>query len=120
MRTSDLTQRRLLAWLIDLIFVIGVGVLFNFIGWLAMAAYGLCRDGCFDGQSIGKRLVGLKVVVEPSGARCTWKVSCIRNLLWAVPIANLLMGLTGLYFLFSDPAGRHWGDRLADTRVVKG
>jgi uncharacterized RDD family membrane protein YckC len=42
----------------------------------------------------------------------------IRNLLWVIPVVNLLMGLTGLYALFTDPAGRHWGDRLADTRVV--
>ena len=119
MKGSALAQRRLGAWLIDVVIVAGIGTLFHFFGWVATAAYWLCRDGCFDGQSIGKRLVGLKVVVEPSGTRCTWKTSCIRNLLWVIPVIDLLMGATGLYYLFSDPAGRHWGDRLADTRVVK-
>ena len=31
---------------------------------------------------------------------------------------NVLMGLAGLWTLMRDPVGRHWGDRLADTRVV--
>ncbi len=118
MSVSLLAQRRLGAWLIDLLIVAGIGTLFHFVGWLATAAYWLCRDGLFEGQSIGKRLLGLKVVVEPSGARCAWKASVIRNLLWAIPVVNFLMGLTGLYYLFTDPAGRHWGDRLAETRVV--
>jgi len=111
-------QQRIAAWLIDFVLVLGIGTLFHVLGWIATTAYWLCRDGLFKGQSIGKRLMGLRVIVQPSQAACTWKSSVVRNILWVVPVINVITGLTGLYYLFNDPAGRHWGDRLADTKVV--
>ncbi len=119
MATSNLAQPRLWAWVIDALIVLGIGMLFNVIGWIATTAYWLCRDGLFEGQSIGKRLMDLKVIVQPGGVRCTFKASFIRNVLWVVPLINVIMAVAGLYYLFNDPDGRHWGDCLADTRVVK-
>ncbi len=118
MARVQLAQQRVSAWFIDVLIVIGLGILFNAAGWIASTAYWLCRDGLFDGQSIGKRLMGLKVLVQPARTRCTVKVSAFRNLLWVIPLVNVVMGLTGFHHLFHDPAGRHWGDRLADTVVV--
>ena len=118
MATSHRAKPRVYAWLIDALIVLGIGALLHLLGWIAMAAYWLCRDGLFEGQSIGKRLMGLKVVVQPGATRCTFKASMIRNVLWIIPFINLFMGLSSLYYLFNDAAGRHWGDRLADTRVV--
>ena len=63
--------------------------------------------------------LGLQVVARQGSARATFLTSAIRNLLWIIPLVNLVMGVTGLYLLFHDGGGRHWGDRLADTRVVK-
>ena len=57
--------------------------------------------------------------VTEARSRCTFRYSAIRNLLWVIPLVNVVMGVTGLYYLSKDRAGRHWGDRLADTRVVK-
>ena len=118
MSTASLPRLRLWAWLLDALLFLGVGACFGRAGWLASAAYWLCRDGLFQGQSIGKRLVGLRVVTGKGRGRCTVRLSAIRNVLWIIPFVNVLMGLTGLYLLARDPAGRHWGDRLADTRVV--
>lgn len=115
----DLVQSRIYAWLIDLLLFLGLGAFFGGLGWIASSGYWLLRDGLFEGQSVGKRLLGLKVVAGPDQARCTYPASAIRNLLWVIPLVNLAMGLTGLYYLSKDRAGRHWGDRLADTRVVK-
>ena len=92
---THLAQRRVSAWLIDVLIVVGIGTLFHVWGWIATTAYWLLRDGLFEGQSIGKRLMGLKVVVLPQQTRCTFKASMIRNILWAVPLINLVMGLTG-------------------------
>ncbi len=137
--TTSIRTARFWADVIDLCMVIGLGALFHIIGWLVSGAYWLCRDGFFEGQSIGKRLMGLKVVIQPDAARsaargtslparmvparsagrCTWKTSFLRNFLWAIPIVNVLAALTGLYYWCSDPQGRHWGDRLANTEVVK-
>ena len=116
-------RKRLIAWAIDVGIVVGIQRLCDGamgLGWAASAGYWLIRDGCFEGQSIGKRLMGLKVVVGSSSARCTVKASVIRNLLWVVPIINLVMALNGLYAIITHATGRHWGDRLADTRVVVG
>ena len=119
MAKADLVQQRIYAWLIDLGLFLGLGVLFGGLGWIASTGYWLLRDGLFEGQSIGKRLMGLKVVAGDARGPCRFPTSVIRNLLWVIPGINLLMGFTGIYYLSKDKAGRHWGDRLADTRVVK-
>ena len=119
MAKKDLAQQRIWAWLIDALMVGGIGVFFGPLGWRGRSGYILFRDGLFEGQSVGKRLMGLKVVTGSDRARARFVTSAIRNLLWIIPIVNLVMGVSGLHFLFNDPAGRHWGDRLADTRVVK-
>ena len=118
MGQASLGQQRIWAWLIDLLIIAGFSGLFDGVGWIVSTAYWLLRDGLFQGQSVGKRLLELKVV-GASGNRCTWGASALRNILWVIPLVNLVMGFTGLHYLFHDPAGRHWGDRLADTRVVK-
>jgi hypothetical protein len=45
--------------------------------------------------------------------------SAVRNVLWVIPVVNVVLGFTGLHDLVHDPRGRHWGDRLANTQVVK-
>lgn len=112
-------QLRIYGWLIDIAIVAGLGTLFGGFGWIASAGYWLMRDGLFEGQSVGKRLMGLKVVAGQGRARCTFANSAVRNVLWVIPIINVVMGFTGLYYLLNTPDGRHWGDRLADTSVVK-
>ena len=115
---EQMLQRRLIAWLLDGLMVVGLGMWFGGLGWLASVGYWLLRDGLFEGQSIGKRLMGLKVIVQPTQARCTFKESAIRNVLWIVPVINVLMALSGLFALLKHPPERHWGDRLAETQVV--
>lgn len=120
MAKAELAQQRILAWLIDLSVVFGLALLFRTPGGLAGIGYVLVRDGLFgNGQSIGKRIMELKVVAGPDRLTCSFLNSVIRNVLWCIPLVNLLAALTGLYYLSTDRAGRHWGDRLADTRVVK-
>ena len=114
-----LTRRRMIACLLDFVLVLGLGGAFYVTGWAVSAAYWLLRDGLFEGQSLGKRIMGLKVVVDPGGRRCTFRASVLRNFLWVIPVMNILMALSGLYYLLTGRSGRHWGDRLAETRVVK-
>ena len=104
---AQLGRQRVLAWLID--------------GLMMMASLGylLLRDGLFEGQSIGKRIIGLKVIAHHPPVRCTYVDSIVRNILWLVPVVNVVMGFTGLQALVHDPRGRHWGDLLANTQVVR-
>jgi uncharacterized RDD family membrane protein YckC len=119
MAKGDLVQPRIYGWLIDVLIFFGLGALFGALGWMASIGYWLLRDGLFEGQSVGKRLMNLTVVAGKERTRCTFATSALRNVLWVIPFVHLAMGFTGLHYLTSDPHGRHWGDRLADTTVVK-
>jgi uncharacterized RDD family membrane protein YckC len=136
-------QRRLIAWLMDALLAL---CLWNFLDgilrWYAISVYWLLRDGWSKGQSLGKRLMELKVVVRSDHSRpCRLTESIIRNLLWVVPamtlvlasgfmrlnsrdalvaagVVYLILGVSSLYCLIVDHTGRHWGDRLAGTQVI--
>ena len=114
--TAEALQERLIAWAIDGVLVVGLLNLFGPVRWLAGVAYVLLRDGLFDGQSVGKRIMRLRVVVQPGRRRATFRASVVRNVLWIV--IPPIMAITGIYYLIKDPRGRHWGDRLADAEVV--
>ena len=118
MTTESLVRSRVYAWLIDVAIALGLGSFVPPLSWAVGTAYWLFRDGLFDGQSVGKRLMGLTVVRGETRAPCTWAGSVGRNLLWAIPIVNLAMAVTTWRALTHAPDGRHWGDRLADTQVV--
>ncbi len=119
MDSTELGRQCVLAWLIDGLVMVGVCVLLGRLGWVVSVLYILLRDGLFDGQSVGKRIIGLKVVAHEVQRPCTAPDSFVRNVLWMLPIVNVVMGVTGLHYLLHDPHGRHWGDRLADTRVIR-
>jgi uncharacterized RDD family membrane protein YckC len=81
--------------------------------------YVLLRDA-FGGQSIGKLFVGLVVVHVETGQRCGLPGSLKRNLVFALPGANLLAVLLEGHMLVRDPQGQRLGDRVARTQVVEG
>jgi hypothetical protein len=64
-----------------------------------------------NGQTLGKRLVGLRSVAL-RGGRATPLALLLRNLLRSIDL------LFGMWFLVFDPRGRRIGDRLAGTLVV--
>jgi len=119
MKQPEVSRQRVLAWLIDALIVLGLTVLFQALGGLVSLVYILLRDGLFEGQSLGKRIIGLKVVAHKDRLKCTFLDSIVRNLLWVIPIVNCVMGFTGLHYLLHDARGRHWGDRLANTQVIR-
>jgi uncharacterized RDD family membrane protein YckC len=71
----------------------------------------LIRDG-YRGRSIGKQMLGLRLLT-PSGEGCGWGRSVVRNLPLIIPVWNLLEA--GLVI-----AGRaRTGDRIARTSVTE-
>ena len=116
---TDVSQLRVYAWLIDLLLVAGLILLVKGrAGGIVAVLYWLLRDGCFKGQSIGKRLMRLRVVLQDN-TPCTFAVSLLRNFLWVIPLLNILVAVNGLIHLAKKPPGHHWGDRLAETNVVR-
>jgi uncharacterized RDD family membrane protein YckC len=127
---------RLLAWLLDLLVVIGilgvVGMIFGVaaavFGEYATAVYGIVAfvlstgywivlEHRMEGRTLGKRALGLRVVGE-KGLRLTLGQVVLRNLLRLV---DLLPGpgAVGALFCLLHPEHRRVGDLVAGTLVVR-
>jgi uncharacterized RDD family membrane protein YckC len=130
LQRADLTTRAV-AGLVDLLFIIGLARLPDVIGFLSAAGYILIRDGLFDRRSIGKKLIGIRVLsLEDSGPAAIYRDSIIRNVpivlayfLFLIPYAGwilcpLALGMEGLTAL-GDRGGMRIGDMLARTQVVR-
>jgi uncharacterized RDD family membrane protein YckC len=129
MQRSDLTARAVAAF-IDLLIIVGLVRLPDVIGFLAAMGYLLFRDGLFDRQSAGKKLIGLRVLSsDDPGAALSFRESIIRNvplaaafLLFLIPYAGwvlcpLALAIEGLTAL-GDDRGMRVGDIIARTVVV--
>lgn len=107
---------RFVAALIDAVFV---GICFSvpFVGPIVAVVYGLVKDALpfLDGQSLGKRAMGIRVVKDPGGAPITedWASAILRQLSLCIPIFNLIDAC----MVFSADR-RRFGDRWARTIVV--
>ena len=122
---------RALAWLMDLMIRLGiVFVLMMALGLMGTAGMGVWLVGVFlivwaypiafelffNGQTLGKRVMGLRVVCD-NGAPIGWMPSLVRNLLRAVDMLPALYGV-GLMSSLIDPSARRLGDIAAGTIVV--
>jgi len=101
------TYSNTLAALSMILWVVAMGVSF-----IAMSGYILLRDGIGHGRSIGKKLMGLKVV--KGDLQCTYVDSLKRNITLIVPLLNLVE----LIMPFIDAEGKRFGDKFANTQVV--
>ncbi|HHY83055.1 MAG TPA: RDD family protein [Clostridiales bacterium] len=103
-----------------------------FIGALIGAAYMLVKDGLFEGQSLGKKVMKLQVV-ELSGKKADFMVSIKRNAIFAIPsliaiipiigwiiggILSLIVAIIEIVTVLNDPKGRRMGDKWANSQVI--
>jgi uncharacterized RDD family membrane protein YckC len=89
-------------------------------GLLAFAilwGYYIAFELLWNGQSPGKRLIGLRVVRE-GGRPITFVGSAIRNLIRIVDFLPFFYGI-GVVVMFVDPRARRLGDLAGGTLVVK-
>ena len=87
----------------------GIGLL-HVLVFLAALGYILFADGLQHGQSLGKRVLGLAVIDERTGADCTFGKSFVRNFL-------MCLGFWDWIFIFGEKRQR-LGDKAAGTIVV--
>ncbi|HEX7476366.1 MAG TPA: RDD family protein [Polyangiales bacterium] len=127
---------RALSWIIDLGAMAGLyaaamlvagtaGVVFSglaaamyfVLAFLIQWGYGAVLEWKWHGQTLGKRVVGLRVL-QDSGTPITFVQAAIRNL---VRIVDILPGtyLTGGVTALLDRRGRRLGDIAAGTVVVR-
>jgi len=128
---------RVIARSIDLLIVGALLEVIPVAGYFAGLLYILIADGLFEGRSIGKKIIGLKVLHLDTSAVCSYKESIIRNaplavgfllygvlrfipfLGWALSavVTILIMSLEGLIIIGNDK-GMRFGDEIAKTMVV--
>ena len=131
---ADLTLRGL-ARGFDFAVALALGLAAPFvIGPLMAAGYLAVADGLLHGQSPGKRLFGVRVVVPARRASAGFAESLERNapfavvaLCWALPLLWPVFVLVGLpvvaveaWRAWREPLGLRYGDLLAETQVVDG
>ena len=135
---ADLTLRGL-ARLVDLVLAIAIANAAREAGPPLAAIYLLFADGLMNGQSVGKRLFGVRAVVLPPkgggtrGVPAGYRESVLRNAPFALLglfygltlVGWLLLFVVGLpiiafeaYMVWSDRLGIRIGDIFADTQVV--
>jgi len=127
---------RMLACTVDLVVVIAtvylIGVLVAMVGWIAPSlslgihllayfaitiGYGIATEWLWRGQTLGKRLLRLRVM-DAQGLRLQFSQIVIRNLLRFVdglPAFYLVGGLASLL----SPRAQRLGDLAANTIVVR-
>jgi uncharacterized RDD family membrane protein YckC len=102
-----------------------VWLLVTILGAIWFFFYSLFRDGLGGGQSLGKRLCGLRVIDLRTGRPCDATTAMKRNLLGlATVLITVLVPCTAPIMLLepvallADAHGQRLGDRWAGTQVV--
>jgi RDD family len=122
---------------IDVIIVIAVFLLGQRLcpplGIVLGALVGGFSDALGDGQSIGKRIIGLKVIEDFTGMSCGFGTSLVRNtpiplavlfasfeLFWILLLVIILpVVILEMYLILSIDTGVRLGDVLANTLVTE-
>lgn len=94
--------------------LVAAGTLLTFV---ILWGYYIAFEMLWNGQSPGKRLIGLRVVRE-GGRPITFIGSAIRNLIRIVDFLPAMYGL-GVVVMFIDRRARRLGDLAGGTLVVK-
>ncbi|NBT59321.1 hypothetical protein EBT16_11115, partial [bacterium] len=91
------------------------------------------QDSFGEGQSVGKKIIGLRTLDEGTGISCSAIGSCMRNLPWVVivlcstiPVLWVFVILAALpfvfleiYLVFNLETGVRLGDVMANTLIVE-
>ncbi|MBI5409387.1 MAG: RDD family protein [Nitrospirae bacterium] len=132
---------RIIARTIDFILVAALYEVIPKVGFFAGLTYLLIADGLFEGRSVGKKLIGLRVIIfnnTDKAAACTFKESILRNfpfgvgfilfgMLNVIPLIGwifssivvIVVVLFESLVLLGSEEGMRLGDELAKTHVIE-
>jgi uncharacterized RDD family membrane protein YckC len=97
-----------------LIGIIGLNTAFGLVLVVSSyAAYILMNDAMPNGQSIGKKLLSIKVINKESGKNCSLSESFLRNITTVIPFLAVIDAL-----LIFGVKKQRMGDKIANTLVV--
>lgn len=108
-------NKRVFAFLLDLLIINGVQLLFSFIkvniNWFIWAAYILLKDS-YNGRSIGKICADLQII-DGEGKPVNFTQTIVRNIFMAIPLFPIVEYIV----MMQDVQGRRIGDKIAKTKV---
>jgi len=121
---------RTAAKILDFILIAAVMEIIPRAGFYAGLAYILLGDGFFDGRSIGKKLIRIKVVSASTNGPCTFRDSILRNstlaagyIFWLIPwigwIVLFLVSVLEFTLILGSKDGMRLGDEIARTVVIE-
>ena len=121
---------RTVAKILDFIIVAAVVEIVPKAGFFAGLVYLLIGDGLFDGRSLGKKLIGLRVVSVDTNTPCTFRDSILRNsifgiglIFYKIPwfgwILTAIISVLEFIILLGSRDGMRFGDEIAKTAVIE-
>jgi uncharacterized RDD family membrane protein YckC len=121
---------RTAAKILDFILIAAVMEIIPRAGFYAGLAYILLGDGFFDGRSLGKKLIRIKVLSARTNAPCTFRDSILRNstlaagyIFWLLPwigwIVLFLISVLEFVLILGSKDGIRLGDEIAGTIVIE-
>lgn len=113
-----LTMTLIASTLFDIdIFSTWVVAIFGLVAFVLLWGYYIFFEMLWNGQSPGKRLVGLRVL-RADGTPITLTESIVRNLVRLIDFLPVFYGL-GVIVMFANSQSRRLGDLAAGTLVVR-
>lgn len=125
---------RIFAKVLDYILIAAVTEMVPKAGFYAGLSYLLISDGLFEGRSIGKLLIGLRVISTVNNEPCTVRESIVRNAFlgagllpyklpligsWIGWIFILAVAAVEFLILLGSKEGMRLGDEFAKTTVIE-
>lgn len=103
------------------------------LGWVGAVFYASVQDFLGEGQSIGKKIIGLQVIDDYSGLPCSVINSALRNAPFVMTVFCMPFSVVAvlsqffllpifileLYLLFTLDSGVRLGDVMGNTSVVE-
>ena len=120
---------RTVSKILDFILVAAAVEILPKAGFFAGLAYLLIGDGLFDGRSLGKKIIGLKVVSATTYSSCTFRDSILRNstfgvgflfykVLWFGWTFLIIVAVLEFIILLGSKENMRLGDEIAKTFVI--
>jgi uncharacterized RDD family membrane protein YckC len=116
--------QRLLAYLVDLVLLAVVGIIVravfgtdfgNFVNFLVGLAYIVYLEGSPSGQTVGKKVLNIRVVDFDTGGPIGYGRAAIRYL---ARILSAIPCLLGFFWMIWDKERQTWHDKLSNSVVV--
>ena len=124
---------RLIAKSVDMFIVLLLSISLSHLGIILGLAYISFADSLQNGQSVGKKLLGLAVISLEDGRPCSASQALVRNLPISIPLAIAVIPLIGwiistimggiffaleIYLICKLDSGHRLGDVMADTTIM--